>query len=73
MCICGANINMEKPNITSNPTDANHEETIHRLISLFTFLDSETTPDGDCSHQIKKTLALWKKNYDQPRQHVKKQ
>ena len=24
------------------------------------------TADGDCSHEIKR-LALWKKNYDQPR------
>ena len=28
--------------------------------------------DGDCSHEIKR-LALWKKSYDQPRQHTKKQ
>ena len=27
---------------------------------------------GDCSHEIK-TLAPWKKSYDKPRQHVKKQ
>ena len=30
------------------------------------------TADGDCSHEIK-TLAPWKKSYDQPRQHIKKQ
>ena len=29
--------------------------------------------DGDCSHEIKKTLIPWKKSYDQPRQHIKKQ
>ena len=29
------------------------------------------TADGDCSHKIKKTLAPWKKSYDQPRQHIK--
>ena len=29
--------------------------------------------DGDCSHEIKKTRAPWKKSYDQPRQHIKKQ
>ena len=23
--------------------------------------------DGDCSHEIKKTLAPWKESYDQPR------
>ena len=33
---------------------------------------SKITADGDCSHEIK-TVALWKKSYDQPRQHIKKQ
>ena len=33
---------------------------------------SKITADDDCSHEIK-TLAPWKKNYDQPRQHIKKQ
>ena len=26
----------------------------------FIFLGSKITADGDCSHEIKKTLALWK-------------
>ena len=39
----------------------------------FIFLDSKITADGDCSHEIKKMLAPWKKSYDQPRQHIKKQ
>ena len=33
---------------------------------------SKITADGDCSHEIK-MLAPWKKSYDQPRQHIKKQ
>ena len=33
---------------------------------------SKITEDGDCSHEIK-MLAPWKKSYDQPRQHIKKQ
>ena len=33
---------------------------------------SKITADGDCSHEIK-TLAHWKKSYDQPRQPTKKQ
>ena len=37
------------------------------------FGGSKLTADGDCSHEIKKTLAPWKKSYDQPRQHIKKQ
>ena len=39
----------------------------------FMFLGSKITADGDCSHEIKKTLTPWKKSYDQPRQHIKKQ
>ena len=33
---------------------------------------SKITSDGDCSHKVK-TLAPWKKSYDQTRQHIKKQ
>ena len=36
------------------------------------FLGSKITAGGDCSHEIK-MLAPWKKSYDQPRQHIKKQ
>ena len=38
----------------------------------FIFLDSKITAHGDYSYEIK-TLAPWKKIYDQPRQHIKKQ
>ena len=38
----------------------------------FIFLGSKITTDGDCSREIK-TFAPWKKSYDQPRQHIKKQ
>ena len=38
----------------------------------FIFCGSQITADGDGSHEIK-TLAPWKKSYDQPRQHIKKQ
>ena len=33
---------------------------------------SKITVNGDCSHEIK-ILTPWKKSYDQPRQHIKKQ
>ena len=33
---------------------------------------SKIPADGDYSHEIK-TLAPWKKSYDQPRQYIKKQ
>ena len=34
---------------------------------------SKITADGDIQPWNLKTLATWKKNYDQPRQHIKKQ
>ena len=35
------------------------------------FFGSPKSLDDDCSHEIK--LVPWKKSYDQPRQHIKKQ
>ena len=46
---------------------------IMETVSDFIFLASKITADGYCSHEIKKTLAPWKKSYNQPRQHIKKQ
>ena len=46
-------------------------ETMETVIN-FIFLGSKITADGDCSHEIK-MLAPWKKSYDKPRQHIKKQ
>ena len=54
--------------ITSWQTDG---ETMEKMKD-FTFLGSKITVDGDCSHEIK-TLVPWKKSYDKPRQHIKKQ
>ena len=42
------------------------------IVTDFIFLGSKITLDGDCSHEIE-MLAPWKKSYDQPRQHIKKQ
>ena len=41
-------------------------------VTDFVLLGSKITADGDCSHGIK-TLETWKKSYDQPRQHIKRQ
>ena len=41
-------------------------------VTDFIFLGSKITVDSDCSHEIK-MLAPWKKSYDKPRQHIKKQ
>ena len=70
----GLKVNIQKTKITaSSPItswkiDAETMETVRDL----NFLGSKITADGDCSHEIK-TLAPWRKSYDQPRQHINKQ
>ena len=54
--------------ITSWQIDGETVETV----TDFILGGSKITADGDCSHEIK-TLTPWKKSYDQPRQHIKKQ
>ena len=60
---------MARGPITSWQIDGKTMETVTEII----FLGSKIAADGDCSHEIKKTLAPWKKNYDKPRQCIKKQ
>ena len=45
---------------------------IMETVRDFIFLGSQITADSDCSHEIK-TLSPWKKNYDKPRECIKKQ
>ena len=54
--------------ITSWQIDGETTETV----TDFILGGPKITTDGDCSHEIK-TLAPWKKSYDQPRQHIEKQ
>ena len=42
-------------------------------VTDFIFLGSKINVDGDCSHEIKKTLAPLKNSYDQPRWYIRKQ
>ena len=39
----------------------------------FLFLGAKFTVCGDCSHESRRHLLPWKKSYDKPRQHIKKQ
>ena len=71
----GIKLNIQKPKImASGPIislkiDGETMETV----TDFIFSDSKITADGDCSHESKRHLAPWRKSYDQPRQHIKKQ
>ena len=64
----GLKLNIQKTKImasspiTSWQIDGENVETV----TDFIFLGLKITTDGDCSHEIK-TLAPWKKSYDQPR------
>ena len=53
--------------ITSWQIDGETVETV----TDFIFMGSKITRDGDCSHEVKKTLVPWKESYDKPRQCVK--
>ena len=55
--------------ITSWQIDGETVETV----ADFILGGSKITSDGDCSHEIKKTLTPWKYSYDQPREHIEKQ
>ena len=70
----GLKLNIQKTKImASGPiTSRRIEGETVETVTDFIFLGSKITACGDCSHEIK-TLAPWKKSYDQPRQHIKKQ
>ena len=71
----GLKLNIQKTKIMASGPITSWEidgETVE-TVAYFIFLVSKTTADGDCNHEIKKTLAPWKKIYDQPRQLIKKQ
>ena len=70
----GLKLNIEKMKImasspiTSWQIDGETMETV----TDFILGGSKITVDGDCSHEIQ-IFAPWKKSYDEPRQHIKKQ
>ena len=70
----GLKLNIQKTKImasspiTSWQIDGETMETV----TDFILLDSKITAESDCNHEIK-MLPPWKKSYDQPRQHIKKQ
>ena len=70
----GLKLNIGKTKImASGPiTSWQREGKTMETVTNFIFSGSKITADGDCSHEIK-MLAAWNKNYDKPRQHIKKQ
>ena len=64
----GLKLNIQKTKIMASSPITSWQidgETVE-TVTDFIFLGSKITADGDYSHEIK-TLAHWKKSYDQPR------
>ena len=70
----GLKLNIQKTKImASNPiTSWKIVGETMETVTDFILGGLKITADGDCSHEIK-TVAPWKKSYDKPRQHIKKQ
>ena len=59
----GLNLNIQKTKIMAsgpNTSWAIHGETVE-IVADFIFLDSKSTADGDCSHEIRRHLLLGRK------------
>ena len=59
----GLKLNVQKTKIMASGPTASWEidgETVG-TVADFIFLGSKITADGDCSHEIKRHLLLWKK------------
>ena len=70
----GLKLNIQKTNITASLHITSWQidgETIE-TVKDFIFLGSKITADDNCSHEIKKILAPWKKSCDKPRQYIRK-
>ena len=72
----GLNFNIQKIKITASGPFNSWQidgETMETVADFFFLREgSKISADGDCSHEIK-TSAPFKKSYDKPRQHIKKQ
>ena len=70
----GLKLNSQKTKVMpSSPiTSWQIDGEIMEIVSDFIFGGPKIPVDGDSSHEIK-MLVPWKKSYDQPRQHIKKQ
>ena len=72
--IAGLKLNIQKTKIVASDSITSWQIEGEKLVAMtdFIFLGPEIIVDGDCTHEIKKTLAPWKERYDKPRQHNKK-
>ena len=71
----GLKLNIQKTKITASDPITSWQidgETVETVADFIFWGGSKITAEGDFSQEIK-MLTPWKKSYDQPRQHIKKQ
>ena len=68
----GLKLNIQKTKIIVSSPITSWQIDRETTVTDFIVLGSKITVDGDYSHEIKKTLAPWKKSYDQPIQHIQR-
>ena len=64
----GLKLNIQKTKIMASSPITSWQIDGETLETVADFIlgGSKITADGDCSHEIKRCLLLWKKSYDQP-------
>ena len=64
----GLKLNIQKTKIMASGPITSWEIDGETVVTVSDFIlgGSKITADGDCSHEIKKTLTPWKKSYHQP-------
>ena len=67
-------LNIQKTKITASSPITSQQTDGEKIIRVTDsiFLGSKISVDDDCSHEIK-IFAPWKKSYDKPKHHIKKQ
>ena len=71
----GLKLNIQKTKIMASDSITSWQmdgETME-IVTDFIFGGSKITADGEWSHEIKRRMLLVRKDYDQPRQHIKKE
>ena len=71
----GLKLNIQKTKIMASSPITSWQidgETVE-TVADFILGGSKITADGDCNHEIKRHLLLGMENYDEPKQHIKKQ
>ena len=67
----GLKLNIQKTKIMASGSISSWQID-RKTVANFIFWGSKITADGDCIMKLK-DASPWKRSYDQPRQHIKKQ